>query len=406
MNGLYKKIFLSFFRKSDFSGVLSIVDQEKTYLFGQAIDGGSGDGVFEADIKVLDSRFFKQIVIYGDIGLGEAYFLDYFETSDLKKLLKWFLQNQRSLPGFNEKNKKYFLFEWAKVVSRLLHLLNKNTKIGSRKNIKKHYDISNDFYKLWLDETMTYSAAVFDRSENLREAQERKYEKICAKAGLNSGDQVLEIGTGWGGFAIYAAKKYDCRITTTTISREQYKLAKERIEAAGLSGKVKIILEDYRDLQGKYDKIISIEMMEALGHEYVPLFVEKCDSLLGAKGKICLQCITIPDRIFKEYLRNNNYIKKYIFPGGELISLGQLKEVISRHKALQIKDIESIGLDYAKTLNKWADNFRARKAEIGKLGFDQVFYKKWLYYFEYCEVGFATGYLDDVQILIAKDRTG
>ena len=285
-----------------------------------------------------------------------------------------------------------------------MHKLNKNTKPGSKRNIHKHYDISNDFYKLWLDETMTYSCAVFDESGDLEEAQIRKYEKICAKAGLKEGDRVLEIGGGWGGLAIYAARKYNCRIVTATISQEQYKLARERIEAAGLGGQIETVLKDYRDLEGRYDKIISIEMMEALGHEYVPLFIEKCDGLLNGGGKMVLQCITIPDEIFEDYLKNNDYIKKYIFPGGELISLGQVKEVISRHRSLRIEDIESIGLDYAKTLDKWGENFKARKAEIMKLGFDEVFYKKWLYYLEYCQVGFAAGYLDDAQILIVKEQ--
>lgn len=376
---------------------------KEVFSFGQVLDDNSQGLVGSATIQVLDDRFFRQIIVYGDIGLGEAYFLGYFTTNDLKGLLKWFLQNKNHLPGFNGKFKDSFIFEWARIFSQILHKLNKNTKYGSKRNIRKHYDVSNDFYKLWLDETMTYSCAIFDGTDNLRKAQERKYEKICQKANLKSGDLVLEIGSGWGGFAIYAAKKHDCRITTATISKEQYRLAKERIGAAQLSGKIDIVLEDYRDLRGKYDKIISIEMMEALGHEYLPLFVEKCNNLLKRGGKICYQCIIIPDEIFKSYLRNNNYIKKHIFPGGELISLGQLKKAIGECGRLDIKSIESIGLDYAKTLHAWGDNLKAKHEEVLRLGFGEAFYRKWLYYFEYCEVGFATGYLDDVQILISKD---
>ena len=402
MSKIYKKIFLSFFSKANLKGILTISYNNKVYKFGKEIDNGE-DIIKEADIKVLDKRFFQKIIWKGDIGLGESYFLDYFETNNLKNLLKWFLQNKKSLPGFHENNKKYLLFEWAKVISQVIHKLNKNTKFGSKRNIHKHYDVSNDFYKLWLDETMTYSCAVFGKEDDLRSAQLRKYEKICQKVGLKSSDHVLEIGSGWGGFAIYAVQKYNCRITTTTISQKQYNLAKQRIEAAGLSGKIELILKDYRDLEGKYDKIVSIEMMEALGHEYVPLFVEKCDSLLKSGGKMCWQCITLPDKIFQAYLKNNNYIKKYIFPGGELISLGQLQDVISNHKKLHINEIERIGLDYAKTLYAWAKNLKAHKKEVMKLGFDEIFFKKWLYYFEYCEVGFATGYLDDAQILISKD---
>jgi cyclopropane-fatty-acyl-phospholipid synthase len=314
MNLIFRKILLSYFKNKDFEGVLEVKAGENKYVFGKEINSNDSNKIPHADIEVLRDDFFKRVIINGDIGLGEAFFNKDFRSSNIKNLLKWFLQNQNNLPGFNDVDKKYPLFEWAQIFSRVAHLLNKNTKEGSKKNIKKHYDVSNDFYKLWLDETMAYSSAKFAGEQDLREAQVNKYESICQKLELKEADRLLEIGSGWGGFSIYAAKKYGCRITTVTISEKQYNYAKEKIEKEGLGDKIEIRLEDYRDIEGKFDKIVSIEMMEALGHKYVPLFLKRCNELLNDGGKICYQCITFPDKLFEAYLKNNNYIKKYIFP--------------------------------------------------------------------------------------------
>ncbi|PLX20837.1 cyclopropane-fatty-acyl-phospholipid synthase [Candidatus Parcubacteria bacterium] len=400
MNIIFKKIFLSFFANKSFVGRLEIADiDNKKYVFGEALGASN---MPRADIKIIDSSFYKKVVLYGDIGLGEAYFLGYFETADLKILLKWFIDNQENMPSFQETKNSSSLFEWAKIPSRFFHYLNKNTKKGSKRNIKKHYDVSNDFYKLWLDETMTYSSAIFLGDESLYEGQINKYERICEKLGLRESDTVLEIGSGWGGFSIYAAKKYGCKIKTVTISQEQYDYTREKITKEGLDSKIEILLQDYRDLKGDFDKIVSIEMMEALGHEFVPLFVNKCNELLRPGGKICYQCITFPDKFFKKYLKDNNYIKKHIFPGGELISLGNLKDVLEETRLLKIMSVESIGIDYAKTLRKWRKNLLDKKDKVFSIGFDEEFIKKWLYYFYYCEVGFEEKYLEDVQILIEK----
>jgi cyclopropane-fatty-acyl-phospholipid synthase len=390
MNWIYKKILLSFFKDKKLNGAIKISFGDENYEFGTSQDS--------VNIKVLKKEFFRRVIHYGDAGFGESYFLGEFETDDLKKLLMWFIENKEAMPGFN---KKFLLFEWAKIALRFAHFRRKNTKRGSKKNIKEHYDISNDFFKLWLDDTMTYSSAVFEGEMSLKQAQENKYYRICEKIGLNNSDHILEIGSGWGGFAIYAAKKYGCKITAITISRAQYEYAKKRIESEKLEEQIEILIKDYRDLKGEYDKIVSIEMMEAIGHKYVPIFINICSSLLKNKGKICFQCITYPDKDYHNYLKNSNYIKKYIFPGGELLSLDQITKA-SEKENLSITQVEKIGLHYAKTLDKWKKNMESQKEEIFNLGFGEEFYKKWLYYFIYCSVGFETSYLDDVQITLEK----
>ncbi len=402
MINIYQKIFFLLFNSKNIEGVLELDIDGRKHKLGNELVSGKRDKISGIEIKILDNRFFRRVILFGDIGFGESFFKKYFSTSNLDDVLKFFIQNREHIPGFNAKNPLFFLFEWTKSLSRVLHLLNKNTKKGSRRNIKKHYDVSNDFYSLWLDETMAYSAAIFENGLDLKDAQINKYRTICDKLKLNKNDHLLEIGSGWGGFAIFAAKNYGCRITTITISKEQFYFAKEKIKNEGLGDKIEIRLEDYRDLDGQYDKIVSIEMMEALGNEYVGLFVKKCHDLLKMEGLICYQCITFPDKQFKDYLKNNNYIKKYIFPGGELISIAQLKKEIKKLTNLYVLDIESIGLDYAKTLDLWKENFVRQKDKILKLGFDDEFCKKWLYYFIYCKVGFETRYLDDVQIVIHK----
>ncbi|PLX27691.1 cyclopropane-fatty-acyl-phospholipid synthase [Candidatus Parcubacteria bacterium] len=393
---IFKTIIFKYFRDAKLKGSIKFLHKNKQeVVFGD-------DFTQSVVVNVLDDRFYRRIVLNGDIGLGEAYFLKYFETDDLVSLFEWFILNKEELPGFNSKEKKFKLFEWSNAVLRIYHKLNKNTKKGSKKNIKYHYDVSNDFYKLWLDKTMTYSSAVFEGSMNLEEAQKNKYRKICEKLDLQTKDHVLEIGSGWGGFSMYAASHYGCKITTVTISEEQYSYAKEKIESAGLSDKIEILLKDYRDLDGKYDKLVSIEMMEALGHEYLGKFIGKCNEVLKSGAHAVLQFITYPDQDFDEYLKNNNYIKKYIFPGGELISFGRFKKLIEKSESFYIKSKESIGNDYAKTLEIWANNFCKKRKEIFSLGFDEKFFLMWLYYFKYCEAGFATGYLDDLQVKILK----
>ncbi|QQG52509.1 MAG: class I SAM-dependent methyltransferase [Candidatus Falkowbacteria bacterium] len=400
---MYKAIFLTFFKNKKFRGALELEFDNCKYVFGakQADDSNQGD-IYSARIKVVNINFFKRVILFGDTGFGEAFLFGEFTTPDLKRVLLWFVQNKESLPGFRDKNILSILSVFTNLGLKFEHLRNKNTKTGSKNNIRAHYDVSNDFYRLWLDETMTYSSAIFNNCTSLKEGQENKYRRICEQIKLNESDRVLEIGCGWGGFAVFAAKNYGCHLTITTISEEQFIYVETLIKKENLVDKIKLIKSDYRDLDGNFDKIVSIEMMEALGYEYVPLFLSKCQKLIKQDGLMCLQCIIYPDEYFQRYLRNPNFIKKYIFPGGELLSLKQIKEKTSSLN-LEILDIHYIGQDYARTLHKWRENFIAREKEIKQLGLDEYFYRKWLYYFVYCEVGFETDYINDVQILIKKN---
>ena len=398
---MFKKIVFGFLSKAGFKGILEVDYKGERKTFGKPVADNGKSNVAKANMRILSNAFFRRVSLYGEVGFGESYFLGEFETDDIKNLLRYFMQNQDVLPGFGSNKTSAFYINWANRIMRFAHWLKKNTKVGSKKNIKAHYDVSNDFYELWLDSTMTYSSALFKNGEDLRTAQENKYRSICQKSELKPSDHVLEIGCGWGGFSIFAAKNYGCNLTITTISDEQFDFAQNRINSEGLADKITLIKKDYRDLEGEFDKIVSIEMMEALGHEYVPVFMKKCDSLLKPGGLLCVQCIMYPDEHYEEYLARTDYTKKFIFPGGELLALKNIK-ANTESLRMQVVSVERMGHSYAKTLNNWAQNFVAKKDEIIKLGFDENFYRKWLYYFIFCEVGFEADYVDVAQILIKK----
>jgi cyclopropane-fatty-acyl-phospholipid synthase len=401
---MFEKLFLIFLKNRKFKGILRLSFGRNNYVFGEKLSPMEINNLIdEIDINVLDSEFFKRVILFGDTGVGESFFLHEFETEDIKKLLLWFVQNKESLPGFRKKEFSDIFFEWGKILLKISHSRNKNTIEGSKRNIKAHYDVSNDFYALWLDNTMSYSSAVFGETEDLETAQINKYKKICENINIKKGDNILEIGSGWWGFAIYAASNYECHVTTVTISDEQFVFAKKRIKEKWLDDKITIKLMDYRELEGPYDKIVSIEMMEALWYEFVPWYLAKCNSLLKEWWKACLQFITYPDEHFDTYLKNTDFIQKYIFPGGELLSLNQVKNELAKND-LTINLIENIGLDYAKTLNIWRSNFVSKKKEIMNLGFSEEDFRMWLYYFVYCEVGFETEYIDDIQLVFEKKQ--
>jgi cyclopropane-fatty-acyl-phospholipid synthase len=285
----------------------------------------------------------------------------------------------------------------------LFHLLRSNTKKGSRLNIIAHYDLGNDFYKLFLDETLTYSCGIFEREDStLKEASLAKYARICQKLDLSPKDNVVEIGSGWGGFAIYAAQNYGCRITTTTISAAQYDLAKELIDKAGVAHKVQLLLEDYRDLRGKYDKLVSIEMIEAVGHKYLDTFFRSCSKLLKEDGMMLLQAITIKDQVFDQHKRSVDFIKRYIFPGSCIPSITAMSRSLARASDLKLFHLEDITPHYARTLSTWRQRFFANIEKVRDLGYPETFIRMWEYYLCYCEGGFAERYLGDVQMLLTK----
>jgi len=392
---MYKEVVLRLFKNKPFVWILEIHVEWKTYTYGS----GSGEQVV---INVHDQRFFKKIIWYGDIGMWESYFLWYFTTNNLEKLLTWFVTNGQHLPSFPESKVVSYAIDRWRIFSKILHALNKNTKSGSKKNISKHYDISNNFYSLWLDPTMTYSSAFFDGEMSLQEAQENKYKKMCEKVNLQKWDHVLEIGTWWGWFSLYAVKHYWCKITTVTISQEQYDYAQQKIKQAWLEDSIELRLQDYRDITWIYDKIVSIEMMEALGHEYVATYLEKCAEVLRPWGNMCVQCITMPDDHFQKYLSNQDYIKKHIFPWGELLSVGQITSDAKKTETLEVTHVEYFGQSYAKTLHLRLDNFMKVTQELLDLWFDEEFMRKWEYYFVYCAVWFSTEYINVAQIALAK----
>jgi cyclopropane-fatty-acyl-phospholipid synthase len=361
-----------------------------------------GDPEAPADLRVTvtvsDPRFYRSIVFGGSVGAGEAYMAGYWTCDNLPGLTRLAVLNEAVLLEVEGG-----LALLAAPLRRMYHRRNRNTRPGSRGNIEAHYDLGNDFYSLFLDETMTYSCAIFERPEStLAEAQVAKYDRLCRKLGLKETDHLLEIGTGWGGFAVHAASRYGCRVTTTTISPAQFDWAERRIREGGLEGKVRLLLEDYRDLTGSFDKLVSIEMIEAVGHHYLETFFRQCARLLKPDGLMALQAITITDQKYEAHKRDVDFIKRYIFPGSTLTSVTALCTAATRATDLRLFHLEDITPHYARTLRDWRERFFVRIAEVRSLGCSEQFIRMWEYYLSYCEGAFAERYIGDVQALFVK----
>ena len=355
-------------------------------------------------LKVLNSKFFYRVALYGDIGFAESYIDGDFETSNLTKLVELALLNSEHLgtTSENEKNKIINLFP---IMNKIKHTLRKNSKTNSRKNIQAHYDLSNEFYKLMLDETMMYSSAVFSHKEqDLYEAQKNKLERLSDKLNLKKGSKVLEIGSGWGAMALHLANDKGFEVTTVTLSVEQKKLCENRFKEHNVEEKIEIFLKDYRDLDGKFDAIIAVEMFEAVGKEYFPIFFKKCQELLKPNGVLVLQVITMPDQRYKAYSKGTDFIQKYIFPGGHLPSISKILEVTTRHTRLNLNHLEEFTEDYAKTLNIWHKNFEDKIDKVKDLGFDDYFIKMWRMYLNYCEAAFLTRNINLHQLVFTRDQ--
>jgi cyclopropane-fatty-acyl-phospholipid synthase len=375
-------------------GRLTLIDGDQTLHFGQPDTECSLD----VPVRVLDSRFYSDIAFGGSIGAGEAYMQGYWATNDLTGLVRLLVQNREILDGMETG-----LARLITPAQKLLHWLNRNTQQGSRRNIAAHYDLGNDFFKLFLDETMMYSSAIFERPDmSLHEAQIARTERICHKLDLRPTDHLLEIGTGWGGLALHAAKRFGCRITTTTISREQHALAVERIQAAGLSDRITVLLSDYRDLTGRYDKLVSIEMIEAVGHQYYDTYFEKCGAILKPDGMMLLQAITIADQRYEQAKRSVDFIQRYIFPGSCIPSVAAMTDSIARASDLRLFHLEDIGPHYATTLRKWRENLFENIVAVRALGYPESFIRMWEFYLCYCEGGFAERAIGDVHMLLVK----
>ena len=374
------------------TGNILVYDGNDDFSFG---DSGSNEKVV---VNIHSQEFYVMVGSGGALGLAEAYMAGYWSSDNVVKLFQIILRNREILLTLE---KGYAIL--IKPKNRMIHRSRQNTLQGSKKNIVAHYDLSNEFYKLWLDPTMTYSCAFFnDESATLEDASIEKLDRICRKLNLSGNDSVLEIGTGWGSFSIHAAKKYGCKVTTTTISDAQYEYARSRIKEEGLESKITLINKDYRELDGEYDKIVSIEMIEAVGYEYIPEFFSKLSSLLKRNGFIALQGITYNDQNFHVYKDSVDFIKKYIFPGSCLISISQITDVIKKDTDLAMIDMEDITKHYAITLNRWRKNFVDVLPKIKEMGYSQAFINMWEFYFLYCEAGFLERNIGDVQLIFAK----
>ncbi len=359
---------------------------------------GNPDLAPQHRIWVRDYNFFSRVVTGFDIGLGESFMEGEWDTDDLTGLLAFFIRNFDHLGSGPA-----FVTALPMAYHRWMHNRRKNSEMGSKKNIQAHYDLSNQMYQQFLDETMTYSAAVFDTPEqDLAEAQRNKLRKIIEKARIEPHHHILEIGSGWGSFSIEAAQQTGCRVTTVTISAAQYKLAKERIEAAGLSDQIEIKLCDYRKLEGQFDRLVSIEMIEAVGHNFFPEYFKTCERLLKPNGIMVIQAITFPDKTYHSYRKSFDWIRKHIFPGGHLPSLNAMSDALTQHTQLQIENVENIGPHYAVTLARWRQRFLEAEANVRTLGFDEEFCRKWVYYFSSCEAAFATHFLGNLQLVITR----
>jgi cyclopropane-fatty-acyl-phospholipid synthase len=380
------------------AGCLVLVDGSERHRFGTPTPELPEPVV----IHVHDPRLYGDVAFGGSVGAGEAYMRGYWTTAHLVDVIRLFVMNMDALDGLEGG-----LARFTNPLRKAVHALRRNSRAGSRRNIAAHYDLGNEFFRLMLDETLMYSAATFEHpGQSLHEAQLGRLDRICAKLELGPNDHLLEIGTGWGGLALHAARHFGCRVTTTTISREQWRLARERVRAAGLESRIEVLCEDYRDLSagshGRYDKIVSIEMIEAIGHQYYDTYFRRCAELLAPDGAMLLQAITIADQRYERARRSVDFIQRYIFPGSCIPSVAALTGSIARASDLRLFHLEDIGPHYATTLAHWRHNFRAHLPRIRALGYDETFIRMWEYYLCYCEGGFTERVLGDVQMLLVK----
>jgi cyclopropane-fatty-acyl-phospholipid synthase len=380
-------------------GRLVIEDGDNTFEFGQS----THEANLEARMIIDDQTAYSDIAFGGSIGAAEAYMLGKWHSPNLVNLIRLMSVN---IDFLNEMDDSSFIIK--RISNKLYHWFNRNTQLRSRENISAHYDLGNDFFELFLDPTMMYSSAVFPdekpsgKKVGLNEAAELKLELICQKLELKPSDHLLEIGTGWGGLAIYAAKNFGCKVTTTTISKEQFDFTVNQIRQEGLQEKITVLLEDYRSLKGGYDKLVSIEMIEAVGHQFYATYFNGCSSLLKKDGLMLLQSITIPDQRYQYAQKSVDFIQRYIFPGGSLPSHEVILTSVKANTDMQLIGLQEIGEDYAKTLGIWRERFVRRIDAVKAMGFDDLFIRMWDYYFCYCQGGFEERVIGTSQILLAK----
>jgi cyclopropane-fatty-acyl-phospholipid synthase len=376
-------------------GRITLVDGDGAETFGPA-----DANLPRAKITVRDPSFYRRTVLRGLMGAAESYIDGAWHSDDLSTLVRVMAHNRQIAERLDASPAAAARSLLARLARR------RNTRAGSRENIAAHYDLGNDFFAAFLDRTMTYSTAVWDDPAiaTLDDAAVAKYERVCNKLDLEASDHVLEIGTGWGGFAIHAASRHGCRVTTTTISREQYALARERVAAAGLDGRVNVVLQDYRDLEGTYDKLVSIEMIEAVGHEFMDEYFRRCCARLRDDGLFLLEAITIPDQDFEASKRSMEFIKRYVFPGGALPSVWSMCDTAKRATDFRMLHLEELSEHYAETLAHWSRRLRAERGRLRRSGTPERLLRTWEFYFAYCEGGFRERAIGTVQILFERPR--
>jgi cyclopropane-fatty-acyl-phospholipid synthase len=374
-----------------------------TFPDGRSETIGNSGAPFRAALTIHDSAFFSRVVLFGDIGFAEAYIDGLWDTPDITALVAWAIHNAGATGGLQGGRSRLSPLNFLRSWNRLRHVFRRNSEKMSRENIAEHYDLGNAFYQLWLDRTMTYSAARFvTGSESLEDAQTDKYEALCQKLHLAPDDHVLEIGCGWGGFACHAARNHGVKVTAVTISEEQFAYTRGRAEAEGVAHLVDVRFADYRTLGGRFDKIASIEMLEAVGDEFLETFFEQCNRLLKPDGLVALQFITVPDCRHRKLKKDVDFIQKHIFPGSLLLSLARVNAALSRTGDLFLHALEDLGNGYAKTLGLWRERFDAVTDEVKELGFDEAFIRKWRYYLSYCEAAFDTRNITVVQAVYTR----
>lgn len=357
-----------------------------------------------ARIEINSENFFKRCILYGDIGFAESFLDKEWETDDIASVIAWFIINLENAPGLSgSKAPKNRALNILRYLNRVGHIFSKNSKDQAKRNIAAHYDLSNEFFSLFLDSSMMYSSAKWSEPNlSLEAAQFEKNEALCRSLELKPTDHVLEIGSGWGGWALHAARRYGCKVTSITLSKEQLKLAKNKALDAKLDHLVEFELRDYRDLNKHFDKLVSIEMMEAIGHEYLPQFCSVINKALKSNGIAALQFITCPDDHYEEMRRGVDFIQKHIFPGSLLLSLGRFNSLMHKSGSFVLSGIDDLGLDYAKTLKLWHERFNAHLPSVNAMGFDEYFIRKWKYYLAYCEAAFQYKKISVVQAVYKR----
>ncbi len=360
---------------------------------------GNDDPTYPAaELVIHNHSTWRDLVTGGSVGAAESFVAGDWNSPDLVALLRFFTRNLDTMNAFEDK------FSWvSKPALKGLHWLNRNTPEGSRKNISAHYDLGNDLFSQFLDPTMMYSSAIYPHPDaSLEEAAVHKLDVICRKLDLQPGDQVMEIGTGWGGFAIHAAKHYGCHVTTTTISKEQWALAQARVESEGLEDKITLLFDDYRDLSGQFDKLVSIEMIEAVGPDFLDSYLSQISALLKPDGIALVQAINMPEQRYERALKNVDFIQRYIFPGSFIPSFGAILGSMQRGSDLVLTQVDDFGFHYARTLHDWCERFMAKREVLAEQGYDTEFQRLWQFYFAYCEAGFSERAIGVAHLMMAK----